>query len=123
MPGLWLWLLLLSIVLLITFAIVFEFLGAKWYSWFILGLGLVFYFFSIIAYIFRRKECHKHEKKSLENNENVTITSAAPVSAAPVSTTPVSTTPVSTAPSTVSTTSVSEQVRKPSHRVGVGADF
>jgi len=109
MPGLWLWLLLLSIVLLIAFAIVFEFLGSKWYSWFILGLGLVFYFFSIIAYIFRTKECSQHTKTKAEINETVVVTPDVPVASSPViaPTTPVTNT----------------QLQKPSRRVGMNTDF
>lgn len=143
MPGLWLWLLLLSIVLLIAFAIVFEFLGAKWYSWFILGLGLVFYFFSIIAYIFRSKKCQehsKHNKSSIEMTENVVVLTPNTVNApmAPVANTPAmasaasttsamasaaSNTPAMASAAPTNTTNVGGQLQKPSRRVGINTDF
>jgi hypothetical protein len=100
----------------------FEFLGAKWYNWFILGLGLVFYFFSIIAYIFRSKQCHKHEVMidrvtvlPIEQVTNTPVT--APVTTTTTAVTTTAVTPVSPV------TPVTSQVQKPVRRVGVNADF
>ena len=126
MPGVWLWLLLLSIVLLITFAIVFEFLGAKWYSWLILGLGLVFYFFSIIAYIFRSKKCHKHAT-SADITENVMVVTpvANTTPAATTNQTPAAAINQTPAP-IINTTAANPaigQLHKPSRRVGIIPEY
>lgn len=71
MPGAWLWLFIVSVIVLLAFAIVFELTGPRWYTWTLLGIGLLMYFFAVVMYVFRgrKRRCADQVTEEAEEDE------------------------------------------------------
>ena len=81
MPGTWFWLFVVSVLLLLAFAITVEFVGARWYTWTMLALGLMVYAFAVVAYIVRGRSFRGSANEEEADEEVPQKRRPAPVSA------------------------------------------